>query len=104
LQGDVIKSALVTGDLNDLPEPVARFEAALKWSRVERGAVERLWAQTCPEGTGIEGLEPEALVGAVLEAADQAVVRDRAAPDRQGSCYFPESDQLSRPVLEQPCP
>lgn len=104
MQGDVIKSALVTGDLNQIPEPVARFEAALKWSRAERGAVERVCAQTCPEGTGIEGLEPEALVGAVLEAADQAVVRDRAAPDRTGSCYFPESDQLSRPVLEQPCP
>ena len=108
LQGDVIKSALVTGDLNDLPEPVARFEAALKWSRAERGAVERLCAQCCPDGTGIEGLRTDALVEAVLAATAQAAARDLAAPDRQGSCYFPEPDpepdHVSRPVLEQPCP
>jgi hypothetical protein len=101
LQGDVIKSALVTGDLNEIPEPVARFEADLKWSRAEREAIERVCAQTCSEGTGIEGLEPEALVGAVLEAADKAAARDLAAPDRNGSCYFPESDQPAELVKEQ---
>jgi lipoate-protein ligase A len=101
LQGDVIKSALVTGDLNEIPEPVVRFEAALKWSRADRQAVERVCAQTCSEGTGMEGVEPADLVGAVLEAADKAAVRDLAAPDRKGSCYFPESDQPSELVKEQ---
>ncbi len=89
IQGDSIKSALFTGDFNEIPEPVARFESALKWARAERRELERIAAVCFAAGTGL-GVEAESLVGAVLSAAGQAAVREVAAPQRTGSCYFPE--------------
>lgn len=89
LQGDTIKSALFAGDFNEIPVPLARFESGLKWARLDRARLERLAAETCPAGTDL-GVEPGELVDAVLAAGERAQVREVAAPDRLGSCYFPE--------------
>lgn len=88
LHGPTIKSALFTGDFNTVPEPLARFEASLRWARLEEATVERLAASSCPDGTGL-GVPPSELVRAVLTAGQRAVAP--AAPVRpSGSCYFPE--------------
>lgn len=89
LHGPTIKSALFTGDFNTVPEPLARFEAALRWARLEEATVEKLAALCCPDGTGL-GVPPSELVKAVLAAGERAVAP--AAPVRpSGSCYFPEA-------------
>jgi lipoate-protein ligase A len=89
LHGPTIKSALFTGDFNTVPEPLARFEASLRWARLEEATVERLAALACPDGTGL-GVPPSELVKAVLTAGERAVAP--AAPVRpSGSCYFPEA-------------
>jgi len=92
LQGDTIKSALFTGDFNDIPPPVTRFEGALKWARADSAELERLAASCFADGTGL-GVGAEVLTAAVLEAAGKAAVREMAAPNRTGSCYFPEEEQ-----------
>jgi lipoate-protein ligase A len=89
LQGDTIKSALFTGDFNQIPDPLSRFESALKWSRLDEGLVSRLAAEACSDGTGL-GVEPSVLVGAVMAAGANAERKETAAPQRDGSCYFPE--------------
>ena len=92
LQNDTIKSALFTGDFNEIPAPLARFEAALKWGRAERGELERIAAGCFPTGTGL-GVEVDILLSAILEAAEKALAREVVAPDRTGSCYFPEGNR-----------
>jgi lipoate---protein ligase len=88
LHGPTIKSALFTGDFNAVPEPLARFEASLRWARLEEATLEKLAASSCPDGTGL-GVPPSELVKAVLTAGQRAVAP--AAPVRpSGSCYFPE--------------
>jgi lipoate-protein ligase A len=88
LHGPTIKSALFTGDFNAVPEPLARFEASLRWARLEEASLEKLAAASCPDGTGL-GVPPSELVRAVLAAGERAVAP--AAPVRpSGSCYFPE--------------
>ncbi|HEU5448174.1 MAG TPA: biotin/lipoate A/B protein ligase family protein [Acidimicrobiia bacterium] len=89
LHGPTIKSALFTGDFNAVPEPLARFEASLRWARLEEATLEKLAASSCPDGTGL-GVPPSDLVKAVLAAGERAVAP--AAPVRpSGSCYFPEA-------------
>jgi lipoate-protein ligase A len=93
LHGPTIKSALFAGDFNAVPEPLARFEASLRWARLEDAALQRLAEAACPEGTGL-GVPPSALVRAVLEAGERAAAP--AAPVRpSGSCYFPEGAGVS---------
>jgi lipoate---protein ligase len=88
LHGPTIKSALFAGDFNTVPEPLARFEASLRWARLEEATLEKLAAVACPDGTGL-GVPPSDLVKAVLAAGERAVTP--AAPVRpSGSCYFPE--------------
>jgi lipoate-protein ligase A len=88
LHGPTIKSALFAGDFNAVPEPLARFEASLRWARLEEATLERLAATSCPDGTGL-GVPASELVKAVLAAGERAVAP--AAPVRpSGSCYFPE--------------
>jgi lipoate-protein ligase A len=93
LHGPTIKSALFAGDFNTVPEPLARFEASLRWARLEEATLERLAATSCPDGTGL-GVPPSDLVKAVLAAGERAAQSSRtslAAPVRpSGSCYFPE--------------
>ena len=93
LHGPTIKSALFAGDFNTVPEPLARFEASLRWARLEEATLDKLAAASCPDGTGL-GVPPSELVKAVLAAGDRAGQNSSslaAAPVRpSGSCYFPE--------------
>jgi lipoate---protein ligase len=94
LHGPTIKSALFTGDFNTVPEPLARFEASLRWARLEEATLEKLAEASCPHGTGL-GVPPSELVKAVLTAGERAAQShptSLAAPVRPaGSCYFPEA-------------
>lgn len=90
-QGSTIKSVVFTGDYNEVPSPLARFEAAVRWTRLEPASLNRLAARACGRETGL-GVPPEALADAVLRAGRRAAARAGAAPVRQrGSCYFPET-------------
>jgi lipoate-protein ligase A len=89
-QGRTIKSVLFAGDYNEVPTPLARLEAALRWSRLDGDEVRRVAARACEGDTGL-GVPPEALADAVLLAGRRALARAAAAPVRAGgSCYFPE--------------
>ncbi len=90
MHGDVIKSVLFTGDLNDLPAGLVRLEAALCWKRLDEHSLSSVVAAALDDETVASGIEPEALVEALLEAGGRAATRDLAAPNRLGSCYFPE--------------
>lgn len=90
LQGGTIKSALFTGDFNELPVALGRFEEALRWKALDADVL-----APAARATGVGealGLPIPAVVGAVLEAGDRAGGRAVAAPRRLGSCYFPEVD------------
>lgn len=90
LTGSTIKAAMIAGDFNEFPESLARFEAALKWARLDRADLVRIAKDVLADGARI-GIAPDDLAGAVLEAGERARARERAAPLRQeGSCYFPE--------------
>lgn len=91
MNGDLVKSALFTGDFNHLPAPLAEFESRLKWSRLDHGALGRLAAETMPHGSGL-GVDTGELVDVVLDAGRRARVLEVAAPDRAGSCYFPDGE------------
>ncbi len=91
LSGDVVKSALFAGDFNEIPAPLAAFEAGLKWQRLDAATLTGLAAASCPDGTGLD-VPASAIVDLVLEAGERALTRDRAVPARDGSCYFPEDD------------
>jgi lipoate---protein ligase len=93
LQGDTIKSALFTGDFNDIPPPIARFEAALKWGRLARRDIEAIAESAFADGTGLE-VTPEEVVSTVLEAGGRAKERSAVStPARNGSCYFPDNEE-----------
>lgn len=90
LQGDVIKSVLFTGDVNDLPPQITELESALKWQRLDRQTLDAaLWAfyRVSP----VPGLPAQDVTGALLEAGARAAsLEGQAEPLRRGSCYFPE--------------
>lgn len=89
-QGSTIKSVVFTGDYNEVPEPLARFESALRWTRLEPLSLNRLAADACGGDTGL-GVPPQALADVVLRAGRRALARADATPLRdRGSCYFPE--------------
>jgi lipoate-protein ligase A len=89
LDGDTIKNALFTGDVNDIPAELSEFEAGLKWSRAAAPELEKLAARTLGADSGL-GIPPAEVVGAVLKTAGIANHRSLARPDLEGSCYFPE--------------
>jgi lipoate-protein ligase A len=93
LQGDTIKSALFTGDFNDIPRPIVEFESALKWARLARHDVEQIASTAFVNGTGLE-VASESVVACVLEAGERARGRTLvSAPARDGSCYFPDDEE-----------
>jgi len=78
--GDLVKSAVVAGDFNDLPPAVAAMESGLRWRRLDRKVVIGI-----VKGSGAAdalGVAPERLADAVIEAGMQAGDRagDNAAP------------------------
>ncbi len=90
--GEVIKSALVTGDFNLLPAAVNQLEAGLRWCRAEPDRIRELTRQAFTAGE--LGVSPEAIAVAVWEATANALaLQRRGHPLRlEGSCYFPESN------------
>jgi len=92
LSGDTIKSALFTGDFNELPAPLVRIEEALRWKRLERTELVGVATRAAVGDTGL-GVPADVLVDAVLDAGARAVGARgaEAAPLRDGSCYFPEA-------------
>ncbi len=94
--GEVIKSALVTGDFNLLPPAVNQLEASLRWCRAEPGRIRELTEQAF---TGDElGVPAAAVAAAVWEATAGALELQRGGhPARlEGSCYFPEPGAADR--------
>lgn len=90
LSGGTVKSALFTGDFNELPPALSRFEESLRWKALDAGVVERA---AHAAGVDVElRLSTDALVAAVVDAGERAAGRAVAAPVRAGSCYFPEKE------------
>jgi lipoate-protein ligase A len=87
--GDLVKSAMVVGDFNELPPALAALESALRWRRIDDRSVSEAVTRS---GAGAAlGMPAARVATAVLEAARQAGQRAAAAPVRSaGSCYFPE--------------
>jgi lipoate---protein ligase len=88
--GDLVKSAIVVGDFNELPAAVTAMESALRWRRLDDRTVGDAVARS---GAGQAlGVPAGQLAAAVLDAGRQASERLAAAPARSaGSCYFPET-------------
>jgi len=68
--GDVVKSAMVAGDFNDLAPEVVALESGLRWRRLEEEAVTA--AVRGSGAAGALGVPAERIVAAVLEAGRQA--------------------------------
>jgi len=96
MSGDVVKSALFTGDFNQLPPPLAELEARLRWSAVDPDTLTRLADQAMPEGSGL-GVGNGEIVTLIADAARRARALAVAAPNRSGSCYFPEPTREGSP-------
>ena len=88
--GEVIKSALMTGDFNVLPPAVPRLEAALRWCRAEPRRIGELTAENL--GSDELGVPATEVSGAIWEAAENALALQQSShPHRlEGSCYFPD--------------
>lgn len=90
VQGEVIKSVLVTGDFNAPPSGITRLEAALKWSRAELEQIEAV-ASSCLDSDDL-GVPSSVVAAALWEATSNALDLERTGhPVRaEGSCYAPE--------------
>ncbi len=88
--GEVIKSALLTGDFNVLPPAVPRLEAALRWCRAEPRRIGELTAENLASDE--LGVPAAAVSGAIWEAAASALALQQSGhPHRlEGSCYYPD--------------
>jgi lipoate-protein ligase A len=88
--GDLVKSAIVVGDFNELPAAVTAMESALRWRRLDDRTVGDAVARS---GAGQAlGVPAGQLAAAVMDAGRQASERLAAAPARSaGSCYFPDT-------------
>ena len=91
VHGETIKSLLVTGDFNSLPEGVPRLESALRWSPAEPEKIAAVCERELVDGE--LGVSAPAVADAIWQAASRALEREREAhPVRaEGSCYFPEA-------------
>ena len=87
LQGDVIKSALVGGDFNVMPPELIAVEKALRWQRTD---TQILLPRLEKALGGSDLVSPDSMLGAILDAAAGARRVESGAPERTGSCYFPE--------------
>jgi len=68
--GDLIKSAIVAGDFNELPDALVAMESGLSWRRLDHASVAAV-----VDGSGASaalGVPPEKLIAAVIEAGRQA--------------------------------
>jgi len=74
--GDLIKSAMVVGDFNELPPCVVAMESGLRWRRLDHDAI--LAVVTSSGAADALGIAPELLAGAVIEAGREARERSVA--------------------------
>jgi hypothetical protein len=66
----LIKSAIVAGDFNELPDALVAMESGLSWRRLDHASVAAV-----VDGSGASaalGVPPEKLIAAVIEAGRQA--------------------------------
>ncbi len=104
--GEVIKSALITGDFNLLPAGIADLEAGLRWCPAERQRIREVTASTLTSDA--LGVPAETLAATLWEAVERALeLQHQARPVRlEGSCYFPdvspEAAQRAEPVSTAP--
>jgi lipoate---protein ligase len=92
VHGDVIKSAMVSGDFNALPSGIAELEASLRWCRADEDRVRQATAASLHEAE--LGVSAAAVSTAVWKATASALKKSTPAEPiyRSGSCYFPEPD------------
>lgn len=88
LSGPTVKSVLFTGDFNAVPAQLLALEEQLRWKRLDRSVVAGV-ARRCLDGHP-EVADPEAVTDAVMGAAERVLQAPSSAPERAGSCYFPE--------------
>ncbi|HEX9354567.1 MAG TPA: hypothetical protein VF933_12235, partial [Streptosporangiaceae bacterium] len=96
--GDLVKSAMVAGDFNELPPAVVALESALRWRRLDEKVVTE--AVTAAGADAALGVPAERISAAVIAASRAAGERPPAvAPVRaRGSCYFPDLAGDSAPA------
>ena len=92
LTGETIKSALFTGDFNELPPALVELESRLKWSSTDRATLSRIADESLSDGAGL-GVSSAEIVELISSAARRARAVGLAAPSRSGSCYFPETTE-----------
>ncbi|MFQ5522536.1 MAG: hypothetical protein ACE5F5_03040 [Acidimicrobiia bacterium] len=92
MTGETIKSALFTGDFNELPPDLADLESRLKWSATDRATLSRIVGE-CLTGGSTLGVTNDEIVELIMSAARRAQAIGLAAPSRSGSCYFPETTE-----------
>jgi lipoate-protein ligase A len=88
VHGQAIKSILFTGDFNSVPASLVAIEEGLRWKRLERSAVEQV-VRRCAQDSPEIG-DPALLIEAILSLGERVSHPPSAAPEREGSCYFPE--------------
>lgn len=71
--GDVVKSAMVAGDFNELAPELAAMETGLRWHRLDHASV--LGVVTSTRAALALGVSAEELAATVLEAAQQALLK-----------------------------
>ncbi len=91
LKGETIKSVLITGDFFQGLEVLREVEALLKWSPLERDAIEQVvhsaFAKWEKENKTPLPLQASAVCEAILVAARRASAEHRFTYN--GSCYYP---------------
>jgi lipoate-protein ligase A len=84
-----IKSVLFTGDFNSVPPALVAIEEGLRWKRLERPVISEV-VEGCLSNSAEYLGDPQLITDALLEAAGRVTEQPSAAPERLGSCYFPE--------------
>ena len=89
LKGETIKSVLITGDFLEDTNLFSRIEAQLKWSPLDKEAIEKvvldIFSKDNPPDLQID---PDDVTNAIWMAAQRAHAAERYT--YQGACYFPE--------------
>ena len=81
--GDLVKSALVAGDFNELAPEVVALESGLRWRRLDENAVAAVVSSS--GAPGALGVPAERVVAAVLEAGrHEEELPVRLRPGRRG--------------------
>ncbi len=84
-QGEVIKSAVVTGDFNSAPRELIELEEVLRWAVIDETLLTRRIIKSLDAS---KVLDPMMLSRAICESYQN--VHQKAEPRRIGSCYIPE--------------